>query len=308
MSDIWSFFCKETRKYWAHKMETIKFWWCVSKGKKFLIYDTETTGLKSKTDSVIEFSAIVMEKIGSVYQKTDETEIYINPGYLMGQEVIDIHHITNEFLSDKPYEEEAFKNIRDFFEKHKDAVIMGYNIGFDNRFMLEMFKRNKYNYSFTDENMVDVFSLVKENIYNNEHAGNRHLEGITEMLFPASKYTFHNSSEDILATWGVGTEILKRFVESHPVTENSKPVCNLVSYYSKDFGGGNKYLFVTILTYDNCFYDIYYSLRQNCWVNKKNEDCFSKVNMDELESRLKALAVKMGKKDFYLLQGSARFM
>ena len=302
--NIWSCLY-DNKKFWSHKTETLKFWRAVGDSKKFLVYDTETTGLKKTVDRIIEFSAMVLEKVGAVYEQIDQLELFINPGFMMDADCIAVHHITNEFLNDKPFEYEAFNTIKAFIEKHEGAVVMGYNVKFDNGFFAEMCKRNDYQYPFSDDRMVDVFALVKENIHQDEHQGYRKLSDITKLLCPASDFVFHNSSEDIRATWKVGVEILKKYVSTSPVLENQKPACKIVSYNTKNFGRGNKFVFVT-LKVGNSFHDVYYNVKQNCWVNKTGDDVFNCVNMEAVESVLNNLAQKQGKSGFHLLAGSQK--
>ena len=110
-----------------NKIESKKLVEAFKNGKKILIYDTETTGLDKVADVIVEYSAIVMERVNGKYQLTESFEQYIRPKFEMSEDVIKIHGITNEFLRDYPYEEEAYKNIKAFLNKHKDAIISGYN-------------------------------------------------------------------------------------------------------------------------------------------------------------------------------------
>lgn len=46
MSNIWNYFGQGGRHYWCNKTNTLNFYNAVVQGKKFLIFDLETTGLK----------------------------------------------------------------------------------------------------------------------------------------------------------------------------------------------------------------------------------------------------------------------
>ena len=46
MSNIWNYFGQGGRHYWCNKTNTLDFYNAVMQGKKFLIFDLETTGLK----------------------------------------------------------------------------------------------------------------------------------------------------------------------------------------------------------------------------------------------------------------------
>ena len=104
---------------------------------RYIVFDTETTGLDPiGGDRIIEIGAVELigTKItGKTYQQ------YINPEKVIGQETIDITHITNEMVNDKP----VFKDIADDFinfleEKVEDCeknVLVAHNSSFDLKFL-----------------------------------------------------------------------------------------------------------------------------------------------------------------------------
>lgn len=307
MKNIWNYFDKDGRTYWCNKTNTLKFWQEAQKGSRFIIFDLETTGLKKKADVVVEFSALVAEKINGFYTFVDSVEYYIRPVFKMTPEVIAVHGITNEFLEDKPTEEEIFPEIKAFFDKYKDAVITGYNVGFDIKFMEEMYKRQKL--TFAPENVVDVFAMVKENIFFDEHEGNRRLSEILPVLFPGKSYKFHDSSDDIKATWDVGVGIIKRYFESGMVPENAKYPGKLISYQYWSVGKTQR-LYCTIEMCGN-YYDIYYDIYQSCWACEPNKNggynIFLYVNMDSIEEQFTAVAKLKGKEKFRLLRDNDNY-
>lgn len=294
--NIWESLAKEEKAYWAHKDETLRFWKYVSEGKPFIIFDVETTGLKKNIDRIIEFSAIRMEKVAGVYRKVAELEQFIRPPFAMDPKVIEIHGITNEFLKNKPEESEVYQKIRDFFTD--DAVVMGYNVSFDIKFSQAMFSR--YGVTFEPE-FIDVFTLVKENIFTNEHNNERKLSQITHLLFPEKTYSYHDASEDILATWEVAVEILKHYVKSRPIPEASKPTGKIIRYEAKTYGAW-KGIFVTAALGQD-YHDFYYDVRQSCWVQKYNMiPIFDLINMEDVEAQMNAFAKAKGIKHFHLLK------
>lgn len=302
MSNIWNYFGMGGKHYWCNKANTMRFYNAVMQGRKFLIFDLETTGLKKNADVIVDFSAVVMEKVGQFYQKTDEIEQYIKPPFTMTDEVIAIHGITNEFLEDKPEERDVWPVVKEFFEKHKDAVISGYNVGFDIKFMTAYAGRMKE--SFEPEEVVDIFGIVKENIFADEHDGCRKLSHILGILYPGKTYQFHNASDDILATWDVGVGVLKKFLESKPVLEESKHKAQISSYqYWK--AGRTQRIYVTLRFSEN-FYEVYYDIYSSCWVcedDKNNEfNIFEWVDMNDVENKLTKIAESKGKDKFRLLR------
>ena len=74
-----------------------------------IVFDTETTGLDPfQGDRVVEIGCVELVNhvpTGNVYHQ------YINPERSLSEEVVKVHGLTEEFLSDKP----TFKEIADEF-------------------------------------------------------------------------------------------------------------------------------------------------------------------------------------------------
>ncbi|WP_077338617.1 DNA polymerase III subunit epsilon [Pseudocolwellia agarivorans] len=98
--------------------------------ERLIILDTETTGINPREGHrIVEIGCVEMvnrQLTGRNYH------VYINPLIQMEQEVIDIHGLTNEFLSDKP----IFSQVADDFIKFIDgAELVIHNAKFDVGFM-----------------------------------------------------------------------------------------------------------------------------------------------------------------------------
>lgn len=101
-----------------------------------IVLDTETTGLDpAEGHRIIEIGCVEVVN----RRRTDNVfHIYINPEREIDQGAIDIHGITNEFLSDKP----RFSDIADDFLKFVDgAELIIHNAPFDCGFLDAEFKR-----------------------------------------------------------------------------------------------------------------------------------------------------------------------
>ncbi len=102
--------------FWkADNTSIIRFYQLLQQHKPFIIYDLETTGKKKDTDRIVQLSANRYEVRAGAYQLVDSINIYMKPPFPMEQSVVDIHGITNEFLKDKPREDEVFPVIYKFF-------------------------------------------------------------------------------------------------------------------------------------------------------------------------------------------------
>lgn len=96
-----------------------------------IVFDTETTGLDPfKGDKIVEIGAVELVNhvpTGVTFHK------YINPERSVSQEVVNVHGLTEEFLSDKP----PFRDIVDEFLAFigEDSVLVAHNAPFDIKFV-----------------------------------------------------------------------------------------------------------------------------------------------------------------------------
>lgn len=110
------------------------------KEERLIILDTETTGISTREGHrIVEIGCVEMvnrQLTGRNYH------VYIKPmqhgmQMVMEQEVIDVHGLTDEFLSDKPKFEEIAQEFIDFI---KGAELVIHNAKFDVGFMDHEFK------------------------------------------------------------------------------------------------------------------------------------------------------------------------
>lgn len=113
-----------------------------------IVYDCETTGLtpvqrgSEPACHIIQLSAIRLPHlcVGGFGAPIAEREWYIRPVESVPDKIAEMTGITDEFMADKPTEDEAYDEIREFFG---NAIVAGYNNrGFDDHFMEEMYKRH----------------------------------------------------------------------------------------------------------------------------------------------------------------------
>ena len=101
-----------------------------------IIFDTETTGLDSREDRIVEIGGVELRD----HFPTGRTiHLFINPnGKKVHPDALAIHGITDEFLSDKPVFAALADEIIDFFG---DAHWIAHNATFDMGFMNAEFAR-----------------------------------------------------------------------------------------------------------------------------------------------------------------------
>lgn len=128
-------------------------------GLEFICFDTETTGLKADIDYIVELACLKYRvvKPGTI-KKIDTLHIYMKPPIYMSENVVAVHHITNEFLADKPTEAECFPKIKEFFGDH--PIVTGYNVGFDVGMISALYKR--CGGEFNPVKVLDVLEFARD--------------------------------------------------------------------------------------------------------------------------------------------------
>lgn len=99
-----------------------------------IFYDTETTGVRSDKDRIIEIAA---------YDPLNDRtfEKLVNPGFPIPAEATAVHHITDEMVADAPSFDVIAKELCEFCEG--EVVLVAHNNdGFDYHFLNAEFKRN----------------------------------------------------------------------------------------------------------------------------------------------------------------------
>ncbi|MCR5670706.1 MAG: 3'-5' exonuclease [Butyrivibrio sp.] len=179
----------------------------LAKGKEFVMFDTETTGLSPESCDVIEFSAIkVKAKEDETFTKVAEIDIFINPGYKLPEEIVSITGITDELLAKEGMSKEAaLSKIKAFWGDC--PIITGYNVRFDIRFIESLY--SKCGDRFTYEGFIDVMKLAKEKLPKPYK-----LVNVCEAL-SLTGYSFHRSIDDARATLDVLLKLLPMY-ESAP--------------------------------------------------------------------------------------------
>ena len=96
-----------------------------------IVLDTETTGLNpEKGDRIVEIGCVELENhlpTGKTYHQ------YVNPMRSISQEVVAVHGLTEEFLSDKPIFSEIADDFLAFVGENTPLVI--HNAAFDMNFL-----------------------------------------------------------------------------------------------------------------------------------------------------------------------------
>ena len=157
---------------------------------KFIILDTETTGLEvQQGHRIIEIGAVLLND----RKKSEEHfHTYLNPSRLIDEEASKVHGIMNEDLLDKPYFEEVAE---EFLEFVNGSTLVIHNAAFDVGFLNNELKLASSKYPMLEEicEIEDSLALAKD-----KFPGQRNSLDALANRFDISGYdrTFHGALLD----------------------------------------------------------------------------------------------------------------
>lgn len=157
---------------------------------ELICFDTETTGLKAKEDRIVEIAAQKYAVDNGQLKLIDNLQLYIKSDVPIPDDVSTINGISNEFLEDKPVEEEAFIDVYNFFGENPE-ILCGYNTGFDVRFLSAMYERQEKR--LKPQCILDVCKMAKDQV---RTASNYKLETVAG-VFGMEGEDFHSAAADV---------------------------------------------------------------------------------------------------------------
>jgi len=98
----------------------------------FVAFDTETTGLSAAQGNIVEIAAIKFDWSGKVIDRFSEL---VNPGVKIPETAMNIHHIDDEMVAEKPLISEVIGRFIDFFAGEENILLAQnalFDIGFIN--------------------------------------------------------------------------------------------------------------------------------------------------------------------------------
>lgn len=183
----------------------------------YIVFDCETTGLEpSRGDEIVSIGAVRIH--GGQVMHGETFELLANPGRDIPALATSIHGITNEDVADAAPVEEA---VRRFHAFAGDAVLVGFNIAFDMRFL-----RLKQRVSGVMFNHTTLDALLLS-ILLHDHTGEHTMESVAQRL-GVGVGGRHTALGDSLTT----AEIFVRLLELLPAN-NIHTLDNAVSAQEK---------------------------------------------------------------------------
>ena len=158
--------------------------------KKYIILDTETTGLEvQQGDRVIEIGAVL---INDRNKSEEHFHTYINPTRLIDEEASKVHGIMNEDLIDKPLFEDIAEEFLEFID---GSTLVIHNAPFDVGFLNHELKLASSKYPTLEEICIIEDSLA---LARDKYPGQRNSLDALASRFNISGYdrTFHGALLD----------------------------------------------------------------------------------------------------------------
>ena len=177
--------------------------------KKFVVFDTETTGLTDQ-DEIIQFSAISVNFENWSVSGTES--FYINIGKPLPDMIIQLTGITDATLKEKGItREEASSRVSTFL---KDAVICGHNLQFDIKKVQHLFDVTGNSFDTGELKVVDTCALAKKYIPKEKFGGHK-LGTLTNGLHLEDGLSFHNAIDDVIATMRLCHALYKTYINEY---------------------------------------------------------------------------------------------
>lgn len=262
---------KEPTNLWRNKFKTATQIKTLSSKYQYIVFfDTETTGLKTDKDRIIQISAI---KTDINLNEVARFNSYCNPyPMLISPQITEITGITQSDVENASMECDV---IKDFNVFSKDAFFVAYNSKFDNGMLLSAFGRAGINRT------IEHFDAREISYDNLPHSKEFTLSTICNELKISGDGDFHNAMYDVEMMF----ELFKRFYNTYLELENSeitKPKVHVFALNPWSMGK-NKRLYVPT----SCG-TFYYDMIKKHWGEK--DATFAEANMIDVEEQAMKLA------------------
>ena len=177
-----------------------------SRYDRLVIFDTETTGLQYARDEIIEFAAIVVERVGgvpTVIREYDEL-VKLSPGGFVPQEIQNLTGITDQDIRERGLSKTRV--CRDIAEMVAgNTLLLAYNAHFDLCFLFYMLLRDGDPGVLKGKDKLDLLTVYKD------RASYPHklLHAIDHYGLTGKVVNSHRALDDVIATLAVMEEMEK---------------------------------------------------------------------------------------------------
>lgn len=167
---------------------------------KFVIFDTETTGLSFNRDEIIEFSAVVLEIQNGEAVVTREYDnlVTLSPGNTVPPEITKLTGISTEDIAQRGVAKaQVCRDIEEMFSGN--TLLLAYNAHFDLSFLYYMLLRNGDPTILKGKDKLDLLTVYKDR---REYPHRLH-NAIDAYGLSGKVVNSHRAIDDVLATVAV---------------------------------------------------------------------------------------------------------
>ena len=177
-----------------------------SKYDRLVLFDTETTGLLYSRDEIIEFAAVVVERVNgipTVIREYDEL-VALSPGGFVPPKIQELTGISTQMLREKGLPKTRV--CRDIGEMIRgNTLLLAYNAHFDLSFLFYMLLRDGDPAILKGKDKLDLLT-----VYRDRHSYPHKLCSAIEKYGLAGKVVnSHRAVDDVIATVAVMEEMEK---------------------------------------------------------------------------------------------------
>ncbi len=122
--------------------------------KSYVVFDVETTGLNYEEDELLEIGAVKIEN-GKIVSKFASL---IKPKNPIPASATLINNITDKMVENSPSVEPV---IRDFYRYTRNCILVGYNVSFDQKFVMQAAKKEGLLF---DNEFLDLMPIAKSKL------------------------------------------------------------------------------------------------------------------------------------------------
>jgi len=178
----------------------------VTRGKQFIVLDTETTGFcANRGDKMIEVAFQKYYIRNDELREGDVFQSYVDPERFIPYNITNLTRITNEDVQNKPVIEELLPDIIRFIGK---SYVVGHNVAFDLRFLHREMDEAGYD-RFKGKKIVDTVKISRQ-MYGRERKHKLLTCARREGIERFSKEHYHSALHDVQVTAGVFFSMLKK--------------------------------------------------------------------------------------------------
>ena len=239
----------------------------------FIVFDTETTGLK-KDDQIIEIAAYKCDFKDGNFTPYDVLWFYIKPDKPIPEAITEINGISNEKVANCPDERQAHQIIKRFFGDN--PVIGAYNSGFDIKMLKNMFQRCGDEFVVGLE--IDILKIARD-IFCEQKMKDHKLATIANTYGVDKGIQFHDAKDDVTVLVRVINAMIKDINENGVSDGLERVRVYRINYYPGYRGNSRIYIPTSKGV-------LFYDFKSQRWAAKDDKIDISSIDMQDVETQI----------------------